>query len=259
MNKTYILSIQNQQLAQKLSRYTGRVYSKTVSTVKKIKRSKDIWLNEFNMKKLIKLYSSDFPLHSQTKQAIIEQYFNNLDGFFNACKNSDTARPPYRTKKYNKVVYKKSAIKYKEGRLRLSNGGKGVALIINVPDLNSQPKYAEIIYHSDKAKYMLHVVVDIVSEEYELNQDKVLSIDPGIIHPMVVFDGKNVKIYNGGKLNSYIRYRNKELASLQNKISRCQKGSKRWRKLNRAKQMLLSKSRNKIKDVLQKYTSHLVS
>ncbi|WP_083771332.1 RNA-guided endonuclease TnpB family protein [Acetohalobium arabaticum] len=56
-----------------------------------------------------------------------------------------------------------------------------------------------------------------------------------------------------------MRFRNKELAKLQEKISRCQKYSNRWKKLNRAKKKLLSKSKNKVMDVLKKYASHLIS
>ncbi|GAB6138941.1 hypothetical protein JCM15060_21300 [Halanaerobaculum tunisiense] len=76
---------------------------------------------------------------------------------------------------------------------------------------------------------------------------------------MVIFDAQQSIIYNGGKLKSFIRFRNKELDKLQQKISKCQKYSKHWNKLNRGKQKLLLKSKNKIMDVLKKYTSHLVS
>ena len=75
---------------------------------------------------------------------------------------------------------------------------------------------------------------------------------------MTTFDGKEVKIYNGGKLNSFIRYRNKELARLNQKMSRCQRYSKRWKRLIQAKKKLLNKSHNKVMDVLKKYTSSLI-
>ena len=76
---------------------------------------------------------------------------------------------------------------------------------------------------------------------------------------MVTFDGKKSLIYNGKKLNSFIRFRNKKLSKLQTKMSKCQKYSNRWNKLNRAKNKLLLKSKNKVMDVLKKYTSHLIS
>ena len=45
MNKTYILPIKQQDLAKKLARQSGRIYSKTVSTIFKLKENKDIWLS----------------------------------------------------------------------------------------------------------------------------------------------------------------------------------------------------------------------
>lgn len=62
------------------------------------------------MKTLIKLYAEEFPIHSQSKQATVEQYYEALDSFFEKRKTDDTARPLYRTFKYQKVVYKESAI-----------------------------------------------------------------------------------------------------------------------------------------------------
>lgn len=260
MNKTYILPIEQQNLAKQLSRQSGRIYSKVVSTIFKLKEKKDIWLSKGNMEKLVKLYASEFGLHSQTKQGIIQQYFNNLKSFFKSKDKANNPKPPYRTRKFNKVIYKKSAIKLKNNNiLRLSNGRGATPLKIKTSSLTQRPKYAEIIYHSKEDKYKLHVVVNIENKQINYDNDKTLAIDLGQIHPIVTFDGKESLIYNGGKLNSFIRFRNKEFSKLQNKMSKCQKYSNRWKKLNRAKKKLLLKSKNKIMDVLKKYTSHLIS
>ena len=129
MNKTYILPIKQQHLAKKLSRQSGRIYSKTVSTIFKLKQSKNIWLSKGNMQKLIRLYAKNFAMHSQSKQGVVEQYYDNLKSFFQSMDKADNPKPPYRTKKYNKVIYKSSAIKLKDdGTLRLSNGRKGKAI-----------------------------------------------------------------------------------------------------------------------------------
>jgi len=260
MYKTYILPIhpEDQAYARELSRAAGRIYSKTVSTVKKIKKRKDIWLSEGSLKRYIKLYANDFPLHSQSKQAGVEEYYQNLSNYFKARKSSSDARPPYRSKKYNKVVYKKSAITYRDGTLYFSNGRKGRRLEIPVENLNGEIQYAEMLYNSYKQKYQMHIIIDISSPVQVEDRGKTLSIDLGQIHPLVTFDGSNTVIYNGGKLNSFSRFKHKELAKLDRKISRCKKHSKRWRKLRRARGALLEKSRNKAKDVLQKYTSSVI-
>lgn len=260
MNKTYILPIKDQKLANELSRLSGRIYSKTVSTIFKLKNNKDIWLSKNSMEKLIKLYASEFKMHSQSKQGAVQQYYTNLESFFKSMNKADNPKPPYRTRKFNKVIYKKSAIKLKDnGILRLSNGRGGNPFKVNAKNLTQKPKYAEIIYHHKEQVYKLHIVVNIENKQIDYDSDKILAIDLGQIHPIVTFDENKSLIYNGGKLNSFIRFRNKEFTKLQTKMSRCQRYSKKFKKLNRGKKKLMLKSKNKINDVLQKYSSHLIS
>ena len=199
-------------------------------------------------------------MHSQTKQGAVQQYYTNLKSFFKSKDKVNNSKPPYRTRKYNKVIYKKTAIKLKNsGILRLSNGRGATPLKVNTNSLNQKPKYAEIIYHHQEDKYFLHIVVEVDNKQINYDNDNILAVDLGQIHPMVTFDNKQSLIYNGGKLNSFIRFRNKELAKLQNKMSKCKKYSNRWNKFNHGKKKLMLKSKNKINDVLQKYSSHLIS
>jgi len=213
LNKTYIIPIpdKKQQLAKRLSRFSGRIYSKVVSTIFKLNKRKNIWLSKNNMEKLIRLYAEDFPLHSQSKQGIVQQYYYNLKSYFKSIGNHQNPKPPYKTRKYNKVIFKKSAIKLKKGTLTLKNGRKGQSLNINIPGLTKKPKYAEIIYNHYQRKYRVHIVVELSNKKIEYDNNKVLSIDVGQIHPMTTFDGKQVIIFNGGKLNSFIRFRNLKL------------------------------------------------
>jgi len=259
LNKTYKLPVDQYDLARSLSKRSGRIYSKVVSTIFDIENRKGFWLKEGDMKKLIRLYADNIGIHSQSKQGIVEQYYTALDSYFKALNNHDNPKPPYKTYKFQKVVYKKSAIRLKDGYLRLSNGRGEEPLTVGIPDISQCPKYAELIYNNVQDKYFLHIIVDVENEEIKYDNDDVLAVDLGQIHPMTTFDSRgNCRIYNGGKLNSFIRFRNKELGKIQNKMSRCKKYSNRWKKLNSAKRKLLNKATNKINDVLQKYTSFLI-
>lgn len=256
--KTYILPVKQQELARKLSRESGRIYSKVVSKVFDIYKRKGFWLNEFDMKKYIRLYAKNIGLHSQTKQGIVEQYYIALDSFFKAYKNHRNPKPPYKRRKYNVVMYKDSAIKLKNGILKLSNGKGNEPLMVKANKLGKKPKYAELVYHHNKRKYFLHITVEMKGVQRVYEKDRAIAVDLGQIHPMVTYDSKRSIIFNGGVLNSFIRFRNKQLGKLQQKMSICKKYSKRWKKLNGAKKKLLNKSKNKVNDVLQKYTSYLV-
>ena len=59
-------------------------------------------------------------------------------------------------------------------------------------------------------------------------------------------------------MRSIHRLRNKKLKELQERMSRCKKGSKQWRKYNRAKKYILSKSNAQLEDVLHKTTKQFV-
>jgi len=261
MNKTYILAIPDecQHLAKELSMYSAKIYSKAVTIAKKRNLSFEAivrYMEFYNHKKHL-------PLHSQSKQASYQQFLEAYKAYLKKLKEAkkknaiDTIKPPYRQKKYNKVVYKDSAIHYKNDALILSNGKGNPAIVIPNYPFNQKPKYAELVYHSNKKKYYLHVVVE--AEEKQLaDNSKVLAVDLGVIHPVVAYDGERVIIYNGGILNSKVRYRNKKIAEFQEKLAKCQKNSRRYKKLTRAKRKTLTKINNQIRDVLQKYTSHLI-
>ena len=59
-------------------------------------------------------------------------------------------------------------------------------------------------------------------------------------------------------MRSIHRLRNKKLKELQERMSRCKKGSKQWRKYNRAKKFVLSKSNAQLEDALHKTTKQFV-
>jgi len=269
MDKTYILPIPNeyQNLARELSMQSGKIYSKAVSFLKKINR-KGLRIKQKTFYRYMEwwIHQKSFILHSQSKQAAYQQAWTNYTATLRKIKkakkknkNTSKIRLPYRNKKYNKVCFKDSAIKLEGDNLILVNMKGAERIVIDNVRIGIKPKYAELLYHADKGKYYVHVVVEIAKEqEAKKRSGKTIAIDLGVIHPMVCFDGNKVVVYNGGVLNSILRYRNKKQSLLQSKISGRQKGSKRRGKLQRAKTKLLRRLSNLIRDVLGKYTSHLI-
>ncbi|BCS82422.1 RNA-guided endonuclease InsQ/TnpB family protein [Anaerocellum diazotrophicum] len=275
MDKTYILPIpeEYQVLARELSKQSGKIYSKAVSFLKRMNK-KAIKISKKTFDRYMEwwIHQRDFVLHSQSKQVAYRQVWTNYIATFRKIqkakkkgKSTSQIRLPYKNKKYNKVVYKDSAIHVEDNKLVFSNmrGMPKIRLSDINPDV--KPKYAELLYHTNMKKYYLHVVVEIEKKKEKEKEEKkvekrgkILAVDLGVIHPMVCFDGQNVLIYNGGVLNSKIRYRNKKIAEFQQKLSLCRKGSKRFKKFEKAKRKVLSKLNNQIRDVLEKYTSHLI-
>jgi putative transposase len=87
---------------------------------------------------------------------------------------------------------------------------------------------------------------------------KVISVDPGEIHPMTIWDGEKGTIYNGRHLRSMKQYREKIKSSYTSKIDLKKKRGKRRKKLIQFKQRHLRKMDRRIKDVEHKITRHFV-
>ncbi len=86
-----------------------------------------------------------------------------------------------------------------------------------------------------------------------------VGIDLGEVHPAVSCDGERAHLLNGRLLRSKRQYRNKLIAKLDAKISRCKQRGKRRRKLILAKKKCLSKLKHQIQDIEHKLTSYLVN
>jgi putative transposase len=240
-----------EQLYQ-LSRECGRVYSKTVSYVRKVHKKKDFWLDEVQMCKIVK---SD-KLHSQTVQGVIKKYFVSLASYFKNVKSNPEARPPYKTHSHYCIPFKKSAIKIKDSEIILSCGMYNDPLVIPLPKGKelSDVGYAEITWDNG---YYLSLVVE--SPKPDLVQgSKLVAVDPGEIHPLTVWNGEKGTIYNGRLLRSEKQHLNKVKAEFASKLSRKKKGSKRRKALARCKAKKLKRLNNRIKDAEHKITRHFV-
>ena len=62
----------------------------------------------------------------------------------------------------------------------------------------------------------------------------------------------------GRYMRSIHRLRNKKVKEIQLLMNRCKKGSKQWKKYNRAKKYVLSKSEEQLKNALHKTTKQFV-
>ena len=212
-----------------------------------------------------KMLSKTQALHSQSIQSVRERYFKGWQGFFSLRKNGETtAKPPHKPKNFQTTTWKKSAIRFKEtllGKLViLSNGRGNPALEIPLPksfDFSKTETIAILNLVYTHGQYELHFVYN--TEKPDVSKaDGVVGVDIGEIHPIVSHDGEHTTIFNGRYIRSLYRLRNKVLASMNAKIDRCQRHSKRWWHLVRRKWKRIRKIENQIRDCLQKHTTHFV-
>jgi hypothetical protein len=80
-----------------------------------------------------------------------------------------------------------------------------------------------------------------------------VAIDEGIINPMTLAakmpdDSMKVLVLNGGQGRSAKRYRNKVVARLTSRMSRCKNGSRKHRRLMAAKKKVEAKTERRLRD-----------
>ena len=250
-------------LATELNKSSAWVYNKTLSFVRKICKKKGFWLSQNTVQKYILRWGVNVPLHTHSKQAMVQQYFNSLKSYLTARKNNSSAKPPFRTKRFMPTIWKASAIHIKGDVVTFSNGRGNKPLHVPIPSVlvgklqNTMVKLAKLVWDSKNERYYIHLTIEVEGGTPETN-GKVISVDLGVIHPITAFDGCEVRIWNGGILNSKLRYRSKRLASIQSAIARTKKGSRKHQKLIKAERRVLRKLSNQIGDMLHKITSNFV-
>ena len=258
--RTYIVAApKRSERLDRINRLGGRIYSKTVSLVQKTHDTKGFWFSDSGLKKYLK--AKNYPCHSHSVQALIDDYCGARRSFFSNRKSDPNARPPFKRKWYHPMTWRATGIFYKRGKLRLSMGQGREPLWIKIDKKFHKKVPAEIsmVYNRNTYIYEFHATYQTQPKTSKTKAGTAVAVDMGEIHPIVAFDGLTSDIYNGRYLRSLMQYREKFKAKINHLLSRCQRGSRRYKKLRRAKNRTLYHLHTLIRDVRHKITSRFVS
>ncbi len=247
------------QQLDELAHACGDLYSRTLVFFWRTVHHKGIWLKA---KHLMRLFTSD-ALHAHTSDACVQAFVAALSSWRERRKTDPNARPPRHRKWYFRIEYKSSAITLKDSLLFLSNGRTNAPLVLFWEW--ERPK--TVVVHWTGTEYeaiaTYQVGEGVPEEEDQSLQERraqhTAGIDLGEVHLAVSCDGERAHLLNGRVLRSQRQYRNKLIARMDAKISRCKKGSKRRKKLIQAKKKRLNKLTHQIQDIEHKQTSLLVN
>lgn len=235
-----------------LAHAAGELYSQTLVSFWRTVRKKNVWLSGYTMERWL---ISD-KLHAHSSDAITQSFFASLKSWRKRRKTDPTSKPPRRRRWYFKLIWKSSAIKLKDGKLRLSNGKGNLPLIVNWQW--DKPNQLELGWNKGSKCYELRATYSQPKTKL-IESGGVAGCDLGEIHPMVISNGVDTDIFNGRLLRSKRQYQNKLKAKLSNLIDTKKRGSKRRKRLIQTKQKQLAKIKNQIKDIEHKLTSKAVS
>jgi putative transposase len=227
------------------NRESARVWNECLRLAKEYFLQHGCWITKNELQKQTK---RKFRLHSQSIQAVCHKYLFARQSAHHAIQQGHAALYPYKKKKYFPTKWAKDGFKvYENGKIELSMGshqGKREKPIVVYASHLPKGTIKEIECCFDHALYL--------AVTYEDGQ-KAKAYEPG----SYVENGQALLI-TGRKIRSLHRLRNKKLAEIQRRQSKCQKGSRQWKKYERAKRYVLSKSERQLRDALHKTTKQFV-
>lgn len=253
MYKTIRLDLEKTELLDKLARASGELYSRILVSYWRVLRKKSVFLSNYSMQK----WHTSSELHAHSSDAIADNFYASIKSANERKKAGDSeAKYPRRRKWFFKTTWKSTGIKIKNGSLILSNGRGNESLVLPW-QWDSAPKQVEIGW-KQSGGYQLRAVYTVEAQSMPTG-NKIAAVDLGELRSATTHDGEQTVIYNGRLIKSKVAYRNKIMASLQERISKTKKGSVRRRRLIRTKKRQVAKLNQQINDILHKQTKHIVS
>jgi putative transposase len=243
-------------------REAARLWARIVKLHAYIRRRNWRWPSKRQLEKWAK---GKFPgLHSQSVQQTIAEFLEAVESTRQKRKNlAETggaeglaqAKYPWKTPRYRSVTFTNQAPRRKGNRLVLPCGtvkGKRVYLSVPLPKGFVEPGRLMQV----RLEFCAISLVYAIAEEDEVIQDDVPVVagDLGVNTLIAATDGVTAVAVSGRAVKSFVQYRNKKLAEISERQARHQKGSKRWKRLQRAKKCMLAKQRRKVRDAAHKAT-----
>ncbi|RKN86093.1 RNA-guided endonuclease InsQ/TnpB family protein [Paenibacillus ginsengarvi] len=217
------------------------------------------WIGQTELQAALK---NQFPLHSQSVQSVCHKYLFARDGAKQAQKQGLPVKYPYKNKTHFNTKWVDQAFKMEGNTISLSmgtqHGKRQPPIRITVSSIpNARIKEIELVY--DRG-LKVSLSYDDGKKVTENNGNQVVGVDLGEIHSIAATTTANRSIMiTGRKARSIHRLRNKKLAEVQKLMSKCKQGSRQWKKYNRAKMYILSKSERQLNDAIHKTTRQFVT
>jgi putative transposase len=163
-------------------------------------------------------------------------------------------RYPWRKRRYRHVTYSSQTLRVADGILYLPHGKadrEQRTLCVPMPTGLVLPGRAV------EARLELgHVslICRVPPDAEATTETPAAACDQGVNSLVAVTNGKKVVVVSGREIKAIVQYRNKALAEISQRQAGRVKGSKRWRREQKAKKRLLARSSRQIRDICHKAT-----
>lgn len=268
MYKTIIIPVRasprDTEYLNTLNERSAAVWNKCVALDKESQDKNGSFLSMKELQKAIKGFGS---LHSRNICHVFMKYLSARVAMCKSIKakhkNSSTVKLPYREKKFFPTGWdgQSSKVDYEHGTISLSRktvtsaGGRRVRqtpIVCHAKTIPRDIREIELVYRNGLKLAIKYIEPDI---QHVIQSNNSAAIDLGEIHAIASIESSgNSVIITGRKLRSIKRLRNKEQSKLRSLMSKCTKGSRRYRKYNHALYRLKYKAEKQIVDAVHKIT-----
>lgn len=224
----------------------GRLWSWLVERHATARQQGDKWPSRDDLQKETK---RQFPnLHSQSVQMTVHDFLDAIASVEALRRRDQPYEYPHKKMRYRQVIFNGQAAKIRDSYLILPCGQAG-KLIVPIPDAVSFPGQIMEV-HLDYGS--VSAVCRI--EELDRSDGPIIGIDLGINTLIAATDGDKAILISGREVKATVQLRNKRLAEIQDKLAGKEKGSRRHKRLQRAKHSMLDHAKNKVRDLCHKAT-----
>lgn len=230
----------------------ARCWNEVVKIANEYYQKERKWISKYEIQPLI---AGKFNLQRHNLNAITDKYTANRKTISELRKQGDKkARYPYKEKKFFCIPFKKSAILNENGYLKLTIA-KGNQITLSVP-YDETIKSCEIIWREG---YVLSYQKEYSQKESSVVRDGVVGVDLGEIHAIAACtefgEGLIISHRHGRSLK---QKRNKVIAYVNKRLSRCQKGSRMYKRLLKLKQQIKLKTKRQLRDLYHQITAQFM-
>jgi putative transposase len=215
------------------------------------RRNHQRWPDRDNLQQATK---GAFSLHSQTVQMICHAFLANVETCHQVRQHNPKMRYPYKDKRFYPLLWPAQTVRVERGRVVLPMGRGRSPLILHV----TVPEHAGACKLVWNDGYELHVSFPNVQAP-EPPGTVHAAVDLGEIHQAAVTTNTGVALVVSGRgIRSLKRRQNMALGKITRKRAPCQKGSRRWRKLQRARRRVSARIQRQVRDLRHKGTRKVI-
>lgn len=255
---------QDREVLDRLNRASADIYNRVLVRHWRFYRKHGVWMSTSKAERVDDaLGSAETILHSHSIDAAQQGFYKAIQTARELRKQHPDARFPYKRKRFRSTVFKSSQIKREAHQVRLALANRQY-LFVALPAPMAQQEKAEIkevrlVYNRQSCSYEWNLVVEDGLEAPVLEDSGVMAVDLGEIHPAVCATPTSATLVSCRELRSTVQLRNKRMAELQSKMSKCQRNSARWHTLRRAKVKQKAQWEAKVSDLEHKISRAVVS